>query len=411
MSASELTVPAGASPGAIPRSHLRARDVLATGGVGLRTRRLRTALTALGIAIGIAALVAVLGISASSRQDLLDELDALGTNRLQVQAGRSFLGEDSTLPADATTMINRIGPVTAASGLTGVDATVRRTDAISETETNGITVLATEPNLLETVGGTVAKGRFLDEATGRLPAVVLGAKAAERLGITSLEGGPMVDVGGTWFSVVGILDPVPVLTNLDAGAFVGYDIAEELFDTSRSPTTIHVRTTPESVDAVQEVLAATANPQAPEEVEVSKPSDALAARDAVDDTLTALLLGLGGVALLVGGIGIANVMVVSVLERRGEIGVRRALGATKRHIRLQFLTEAVLLALLGGVLGTLIGIAVTVGYTQVREISLAIPLTVIAMGVGASLVVGSLAGLSPAARAARMAPADALRPT
>jgi len=201
-----------------------------------------------------------------------------------------------------------------------------------------------------------------------------------------------------------------VLANLDAGAFVGYGIAEELFDTSRSPNTIHVRTTPESVDAVKDVLAATANPAAPEEVEVSKPSDALAARDAVDKTLTALLLGLGAVALLVGGIGIANVMVVSVLERRGEIGVRRALGATKRHIRLQFLTEAVLLALLGGLLGTVIGIAVTVGYTEVRDTSLAIPLTAIALGVGASLVVGSLAGLSPAARAARMAPADALRP-
>ena len=201
------------------------------------------------------------------------------------------------------------------------------------------------------MGGSVRTGRFLDAATSRLPAVVLGSTAAERLGIRDLTGSPAVYLGGQWFTVIGILDPVPVLANLDSAAFIGYDVAEQLFDTSRSPSTVHVRTTPEAVDAVEAVLAATANPAAPEEIEVSRPSDALAAREAVDDTLTALLLGLGGVALLVGGIGIANMMVVSVLERRSEIGVRRALGATKRHIRLQFLTEAVLLALLGGAAG------------------------------------------------------------
>jgi putative ABC transport system permease protein len=144
---------------------------------------------------------------------------------------------------------------------------------------------------------------------------------------------------------------------------------------------------------------------------VSRPSDAFAAKEAVDSTLQALLLGLGGVALLVGGIGIANMMVVAVLERRTEIGVRRALGATKRHIRLQFLIEAVLLALLGGVLGVLIGVAVTAGYTSVRHMVLSVPITTVAAGVGAALVVGALAGLSPAARAARLNPADAVRPT
>ena len=399
-----------ASFAALPVSRLRPRDVLATGSVGLRTRRLRSALTALGIAIGIAALVAVLGISASSKADLLAELDALGTNRLQVQAGQSFLGEDATLPPDATAMIRRIGPVTAASGLTGVDATVRRTDAIPDTETGGISVQASDTDLLDTVGGSVRTGRFLDAATSRLPAVVLGSTAAERLGIRDLTGSPAVYLGDQWFTVIGILDPVPVLANLDSAAFIGYDVAEQLFDTSRSPSTVQVRTTPEAVDAVEAVLAATANPAAPEEIEVSRPSDALAAREAVDDTLTALLLGLGGVALLVGGIGIANMMVVSVLERRSEIGVRRALGATKRHIRLQFLTEAVLLALLGGLLGTLLGIAVTYGYADVRDITFSVPPTAVALGVGAALVVGGLAGLSPAARAARLPPADALRP-
>ena len=239
--AAQRTAPAAA----LPVSRLRPRDVLATGSVGLRTRRLRSALTALGIAIGIAALVAVLGISASSKADLLAELDALGTNRLQVQAGQSFLGEEATLPPDATAMIRRIGPVTAASGLTGVDATVRRTDAIPDTETGGISVQASDTDLLDTVGGSVRTGRFLDAATSRLPAVVLGSTAAERLGIRDLTGSPAVYLGGQWFTVIGILDPVPVLANLDSAAFIGYDVAEQLFATSRSPSTVHVRTDPE----------------------------------------------------------------------------------------------------------------------------------------------------------------------
>ncbi len=399
-----------ASPPRLRPTHLRARDVFGAGAIGLRTRRLRTALTALGIAIGIAALVAVLGISASGKADLLAELDALGTNRLTVTAGQSFLGQESKLPEDATAMIRRVGPVTAAAGTTGVSATVRRTDRIPAEETGGIGVVATEPELLAAVNGTVRTGSFLNAATAKYPAVVLGSKAAERLGIRDLTGDPVVYLGGHWFSVVGILDPVPLLSNIDSSAMIGYDIAAELFDTDRSPSTTYVLADPDQVDAVRDVLAATANPQHPNEVTVSRPSDALAAKQAVDQTLQALLLGLGGVALLVGGIGIANMMVVAVLERRTEIGVRRALGATRRHVRLQFFVEALLLALLGGVLGVLIGIGVTVGYAWVQDSVVAVPVSTVAAGVGAALVVGALAGLSPASRAARLNPADAVRP-
>jgi len=400
----------GDGPAVAPaRSRLRPVDVLSVGSVGLRTRRLRTALTALGIAIGIAALVAVMGISASSRADLLATIDALGTDKLEVRAGQSFFGDDSELPEDAAAMVRRIGPVEAATGLTGVEATVRRNPYIPDGETGGIGVQATDPNLPATLRATLSHGHFLDDATGRLPAVALGATAAERLGITDLDGQPMVYIGGHWFSVIGILDPVPLQPNLDSAAFIGYDIAEELFDTSRSPTSIQVRTDPNQVEAVREVLAATANPEAPNEVSVSSPSDAVEAKAAADDTLTGLLLGLGGVALLVGGIGIANVMVIAVLERRTEIGVRRALGATRGHVRMQFLVEAVLLAGLGGIIGTALGVAVTVGYAQVKDIVLSVPITAIAGGIAAALAVGAIAGLSPAARAARLAPADAIR--
>jgi putative ABC transport system permease protein len=409
------TVTAGPATGSmadtkLPKSHLRLGDVFGVGTVGMRTRRLRTALTALGIAIGIAALVATMGISSSSRADLNAKLNALGPNRLEVQAGQSFRGSDSSLPEDAVAMIRRIGPVEQTSGVTTVDVSVRRTNFIDPNETGGISVQATDPELLSTVGGRLRKGRFLDAATQQYPAVVLGAQAADALGITSLEDDPAVYVGGQWFTVIGILEPIPLYPNLDSAAFIGNPIAQKLFDASTSPGTVYVVTAGDQVEAVENVLGPTANPEAPNEVNVTRPSDAFAAKNAANDTLTALLLALGGVALLVGGIGIANVMVIGVLERRTEIGVRRAVGATRRHIRLQFLLEAVMLSCLGGVIGVVFGIGVTFVYTQARNMVLSIPLVAIAGGVGAALVVGAIAGLSPAGRAAKLAPADAIRP-
>src|SRR5262245_13982072 len=355
-------------------------------------------------------MVGVVGISASSRADLLHQLDGLGTNLLAVKPGQDAFGTSSKLPVAAPAMIRRIGPVTAAAATRTVDGvTVRRTDKISPDETGGISVVATEPNLLATLAGTLNRGTFLNAATAREPAVVLGAEAAARLGHDNLTGGPLVYLGGHWFAVVGILDSVPLAPDIDRSALIGYPVAERLFGIDTAPSTVRVRTDPHQVNAVRDVLAATANPQAPEEVDVTRPSDALAARTQANDALTALLLGLGAVALVVGGVGIANVMVISVLERRAEIGVRRALGATRRHIRLQFMVESVLLAGLGGVLGVALGAATTAVYAHARGWTLAVPLTGLAGGVAASLVVGAIAGLYPAARAARLAPADAVR--
>ncbi len=401
--------PGDAGPG-IERARLRFADALWLGTIGLRARRLRTLLTSLGVAIGIAAMVAVVGISASSRADLLAELDRLGTNLLQVAPGSDPFGEEATLPTAAPAMIRRIGPVESAAATRNVDGvSVRRTDRIPEERTSGINVVATEPTLLETVGGTVADGAFLNEATATQPAVVLGSEAATRLGIDDLRGDPLVDIGGQWFRVVGILDKVPLGPDIDRAALVGYPAAQELFGIDEAPSAVRVRVDPDQVEAVRSVLGATANPESPDEVSVTRPSDALAAKAQADDTLTALLVGLGAVALLVGGVGIANVMVISVLERRAEVGVRRALGATRRHVAAQFLVESVLLAFLGGVLGLAIGTAVTAGYAHARDWTLAVPVGGLLAGVGASLLVGAVAGLYPAARASRLAPAEAVR--
>lgn len=394
----------------LSRSRLRFGDVLRVGSLGLRTRRLRTGLSTLGVAIGIAAMVGVLGLSASSQEDLNSKIRALGTNLLEVQAGQGFGRGSGELPDTAVGMVSRIGPVTAVSSLTTIDTTVRRTDTISEGITGGISVFASDPGLLDTLHATLADGKWLDDATASYPAVVLGSTAAQKLGITDVADGIRVYIGGQWFAVIGILNPVAAADGIDRSAVVGLVAAATfIVGDTIAPEIIYVRTQDDAVDEVRAVLGATVNPATPDEVTVSRPSDALAAQEAASSAFTALFLGLGGVALLVGGIGIANVMVIAVIERRTEIGLRRALGATRAHIRRQFLTEAVLLAGAGGLVGVLLGAGVTALYARSQDWAVTIPPIALIGGLIAAVVIGGIAGLYPASRAARLPPTEALR--
>ncbi|MBN6056864.1 ABC transporter permease [Nonomuraea sp. RK-328] len=390
-------------------ARLSPADVLRVGAAGLRTRPTRVFLSALGIAIGIATMIAVIGISSSSREQLMRQLDRLGTNLLTVSPGRTMFGEEAELPVTALDMVKRIGPVRTASATGTVKTTVRRTDRIPEAVTGGISVQAATTELLATLEGRVAKGAWLNAATERRPAVVLGSEAATRLGITRT--GVRVWMGGRWFTVVGILRTMPLAPEIDRSALVGFPAAESLLGFGGHPTTIYERSSEESVEAVRDVLARTVNPENPGEVEVSRPSDALAARAAAAGAFTNLLLGLGAVALLVGGVGVANTMVISVLERRKEIGLRRSLGATRGQVRVQFLTESLLLSALGGVAGAALGTLASAGYAVARGWPPVVPPWAIGGAVAATLVIGTIAGIYPAMRAARLSPTVALATT
>ncbi|WP_117210818.1 ABC transporter permease [Allorhizocola rhizosphaerae] len=388
---------------------MRLGDVIRVGGSGLRTRPLRAFLSALGIAIGIAAMVAVVGISSSSRAELDRQLAALGTNLLTASPGRTFFGDNARLPVEAETMIGRIGPVSAVSAVGRIpDAKVYRSDRIPAPQTNGLSALAARITLPETIGASVRSGTWLNPAIERYPAAVLGSTAAQRLGIGHASPEVRILIGGEWFVVVGILDPIPLAPELDTAALIGWPAAQDHLDFDGHATTVYTRCDDDQVTAVRDVLAATANPGAANEVDVSRPSEALAAKQATGKTFTGLLLGLGAVALLVGGVGVANTMVISVLERRAEIGLRRSLGATRGQVRTQFLAESLLLSLLGGLGGVLLGAAVTTGYALYQGWPAVIPAWAAAGGIGATVVIGGIAGLYPAIRASRLSPTEAL---
>lgn len=391
-------------------SRLANADLVRTASVGLRTRKMRAGLSALGIMIGIAAMVGVLGLSESSKSELLAQLDRLGTNLLTVQASMGIGLGSGELPEEAAVMTPRIGPVETTSTVSAVaGVNVYRSDLVPVAETNGISVQAVDLNLLETLAGSIDSGQWLSDITARYPTAVLGSVTAQRLGIEQVTGVEQVWLGNQWFTVIGVLDEFELNPDLDRAALVGMEAAATYLDHDNVPTRLLIRVDPERVDDVTEVLAATVNPENPEEVQVDRPTDALEAKAAADDALTTLFLGLGAVALLVGGVGIANVMVISVLERRSEIGLRRALGATRRHVAVQFLGEALILSSIGGIGGVLLGVAVTTGYASLRGWATLIPPIAIGGAMAAALLIGAVAGLYPALRAARMSPTEALR--
>ncbi|MCS6568809.1 ABC transporter permease [Curtobacterium flaccumfaciens pv. flaccumfaciens] len=389
------------------RRSVGAVDLLRLGVFGLRTRPGRVVLSALGIAIGIAAMLAVVGISSSSKAKVDQVLDTLGTNVLTLTQAQG-LGEPVPLPSAALESVLRQDDVESAAAVGTVpDTGVYRNDRVPAPETKGLGVLAAWGDVPRVLGGQLAAGRWIDDAAGAPPQVVLGARAAAVLGMEDLHPDSRVWIGGRWVQVVGVLDPVALAEDLDSRVFVPRGFAGQLgFD--GAPTAVYTRVDPAHVERSRDLLAGAVRPGAPQDVGVTRPSDALAAKDATDDSFTGLLVGIGGVALLVGGIGVANTMVITVLERRAEVGVRRALGARRRSIRDQFLVESLLLSFLGGLAGVVLGVAVTVVFAVTQGWPVALPVWAVVGGLGATVVIGGVSGLYPAARAARIPPTSAL---
>jgi putative ABC transport system permease protein len=407
-----------AAPDLIP-ARLKADDLARVASVGLRTRPLRAALSAIGIAIGVAAIVAVLGLSASSQAGLLAEIDQLGTNLLTVSSGTTFTGQTAQLPVAAPAMIARIGPVQSVAD-TGLvpNATVYRSPLIPAINTSALEVQAASLNLPGVIATRVAQGSYLNAATATEPVAVLGASAAQRLGIDQVYPGEKIWLGGMWFYVGGILSPAVLAPEIDTSVLVGFPAGERFLGyhtditghpVPGQPTMIYVRAQTSQVAAVQSVLAQAAYPEYPNQAAVSQPSAALTARAQAQGALSSLFLGLGAVALLVGAVGVANIMIISVLERRSEIGLRRALGATKGQIRAQFLAEAIMLALIGGAVGVAAGALATASYASAKGWAVVIPALAWGGGIGAAIAIGAVAGLVPALRAARLSPTEALR--
>ncbi|MEU0204754.1 ABC transporter permease [Streptomyces canus] len=387
-------------------------DVLGLGLLGIRTRKVRAALSALGISIGIATLIVVTGIPASSQKALMRELSALGTDMLQAVPARQE--PPVLLPPESVDMARRIGPVTVASAVANTHTEVFRNDRLGAADYTGLTVLATRLDLRQAINARVASGRFLTAGTERFPTAVLGSVAASRLGIPKIIAGqpaPQIYIDRHWFTVIGILEKTPLSPDIDRSVLVGWDAARSELEFDGHPTVIYLKARESEIEAVRDVLPATINPELPGVVQVSRPSDALAAKRATENTFSALFLGLAGVALLVGGIGVANTMVVSVLERRREIGLRRALGANRGQIRAQFLTESVVLSALGGLAGTVLGTLATAAYALHQHWPPVIPLSSVTAGFGGAVLIGMLAGVYPSVRAARLTPTEALATT
>jgi putative ABC transport system permease protein len=393
----------------VKKNKLRTRDLFFVAVYGVKARKGRAALTSIGIGIGIAAIVAVSGIAASGSADLLSTLESLGTNLVKASPQAGFFGTQEELPEGVIGMVERIGPVEEVTSTTQTDLLVRRSNFISEFEGGGISTIVTSSELLNVIGGNLSEGRFITDGLSDLPVTVLGSVTAKRLGITNLSKPTKILIDDEWFGVIGIVEELKIHPDLDRSVFIGYGAAKKLFDINEEPTTIYLRANPTFIEDVVEVIAPSMNPENPDQVEVSRPSDALEAQQAVEASFTNLLLGLGSVALLVGGVAIANVMVMSVLERRMEIGVRRSIGATRREIRYQFLLESIVLSGIGGLVGVMLGSLITLAYTNYTNIVFSIPVWQILGAVVLALLIGAISGVYPAIKASKIQPAEAVR--
>jgi macrolide transport system ATP-binding/permease protein len=401
-----------------PQTRLSVRDLLSEAGAGLMARPARVALTVLGTVIGVAALVATLGLSKTAGSQIVGRFSTVAATDVVITPVPGALGGSSAataIPWDAEARLQRLNGVAAAGTLSEVDvrgALVRSVpinDPLGQTDVQ-LPVRAASVGLWRAVRARLAAGRFPDAGHSARAnrTVVLGKNAARRLGISSLDQQPAIFIGDRLYQVSGLLESVERQPSLLGSLTIPNGTARREYGLA-APGSVQVETEIGAVEVVVRQAPRALSPDAPQLLRVAAPPDPETLRAGVESDLNALFLLLGAVSLLVGALGIANVTLVSVLERVGEIGLRRALGAARRHIAAQFLVESGVMGLLGGIVGTALGVlvvvAVSAGRTWTPVLDPWVPL--VAPFVGA--LIGLLSGAYPALRAAALEPVEALR--
>ncbi len=400
------------------RPRLRIVDLFDETLAGVFARPARAALTTLGTVLGIASLVATLGISRTAGGQIVGRFDELAATQVTVSARTSGSGSSSraaaALPWDVETRLDRLNGVVASGAVAeasdpGALRTVPLIDPENVTE-RLVPVFAGSVGYLDAVRGTISNGRWFDQGhvDRRDGVVVIGADVATEFGIDRLDRQPGIFIGDQVFTVIGILDAAPRDTGLLQSVIVPYTAAQDRLDVAR-PQRVVIETDIGAAQLIAEQAPVALNPNASDGLKVSAPRDPTRTKNAVQDDVNQLFLLLGLISLVVGAIGIANVTLVTVMERTGEIGLRRALGASRRHIALQFLAESTVMGLVGGIVGATVGIVTIVAVAGSRDWTPVLDLWLPLAAPFAGAVVGLVAGLYPSVRAARMEPVDALR--
>jgi ABC-type antimicrobial peptide transport system permease subunit len=393
-----------------------ARDLVSEAIAGLFARPGRTILTVLGTVIGLAALVATVGISRTASSRIIGRFDELAATEITITAGpEAENASEIAIPWDAPERLARLAGVVAAGNLSTVEvgdalvSTSPISDPVRQTEFK-LAVGAASPELFTAIRARLRTGRLFDQGHDRRHdrVAVLGPNAAEQLGITRVDNLPAISIGDDVFLVIGILDGVERKHVLLSAVIIPEGTARDLYRL-REPGSVVVETEVGAASLLSDQIPLALRPNDPTGLKVASPEQSLDIRNEVRGDLDLLFLMLGSVSLLVGAIGIANVTLVSVMERIGEIGLRRALGATRRHIAWQFLLESASMGVLGGILGASLGMLIVVAVSASQSWTPVVDPVVPVLAPLVGGVIGLVAGSYPGHRASRLEPVEALR--